>query len=320
MITLIPWIGGKGKLIPTLQNMLPDDFIRFVDVFGGGGTVTFNLALPRNTQRIYNDLNADLANLMRVVKAAPLDFMDQLRFLPPHSRDEFNVLCDYLNTEEFTDEYLQRELDLADRYFDPPDAEIIKNLLRKNSKENPVVRAAAFYKVMRGSFSGTGDSYGARALNVRSFFYQIQRASDALQYVIVENRTYEEIVIQNDHRAALFYFDPPYYTTEKYYAASFGLADHYRLNELIKGLKGYCILSYNNCEFIRDLYKDFYIFLAKRQDSLSQKEGQMYEELIITNYDPREYVSQMSLLEQGSENCILINEPQTTTYLRRNAA
>lgn len=319
MITLIPWIGGKGKLISAIHDMLPRGFARFVDVFGGGGTVTFNLPMQRDVARIYNDLNSNLTNLMRVVKTQTLSLLAELKFLPLHSRDEFSVLVDFLKKKEFTDEYMQREMELADVWFDPPDAGIIKDLMRPTPEGNKVKRAAAFYRVMRGSFSGTGDSFGAKPLNIRHFFYQIWQASRILQQVTVENRSYEDVIVQYDSPLTLFYLDPPYYSTEKYYEEAFHLADHLRLNALFRSIRGYGLLSYNNCEFIRELYKDFYIFLLSRPDSLSQKEGQMFEELLIANYDPRENGGQMCLLEPVSEDCVLINGPlnPTSTYIRR---
>ena len=71
------------------------------------------------------------------------------------------------------------------------------------------------------------------------------------------------------------------------------------------------MVSYNNCEFIRKLYKEFYIFKTTRQDSLSQKEGKLYEELIITNYDPRRFGSQigMWLTDNMGSGYTLIHEP-----------
>jgi len=50
------------------------------------------------------------------------------------------------------------------------------------------------------------------------------------------------------------------------------------------------MLSYNDCAFIRDLYKDFYIESFERLNSISQRyePGGMFKELIITNYNPNE--------------------------------
>ena len=47
------------------------------------------------------------------------------------------------------------------------------------------------------------------------------------------------------------------------------------------------MVSYNYCPFIVELYKEFYIFYTTRPNSMSQKAGSEYEEIVITNYDPR---------------------------------
>ena len=58
------------------------------------------------------------------------------------------------------------------------------------------------------------------------------------------------------------------------------------------------VLSYNDCPFIRKLYQDWYILSFQRSNPLSQKRGSSFGELIITNYDPRPYMtSQMNLFD-----------------------
>ena len=42
MNSFIPWVGGKGKLLWIINKMAPDHYSRFIDVFGGSGTVTNN--------------------------------------------------------------------------------------------------------------------------------------------------------------------------------------------------------------------------------------------------------------------------------------
>lgn len=44
-------------------------------------------------------------------------------------------------------------------------------------------------------------------------------------------------------RDALFYLDPPYHGTEKYYEAGFSHDDHIRLKTVLDGIKGKFILS-----------------------------------------------------------------------------
>lgn len=77
------------------------------------------------------------------------------------------------------------------------------------------------------------------------------------------------------------------------------------------------MVSYNYCPFILDLYKEFYIFYTTRPNSMSQTADSLYEELIITNYDPRKWThagQQFTLFPFGDEeederNYQLIHEP-----------
>ena len=59
------------------------------------------------------------------------------------------------------------------------------------------------------------------------------------------------------------------------------------------------MVSYNYCPYICELYHEFYIFRVVRPNSMSQTAGSEYEEVIITNYDPRPYMtSQMNLFDE----------------------
>ncbi|AND83519.1 DNA adenine methylase [Clostridium tyrobutyricum DIVETGP] len=60
-----------------------------------------------------------------------------------------------------------------------------------------------------------------------------------------------------------------------------------RLCEVLKNVKGRFILSYNDCEFVRELYKDFNIDEVERNHNLVGKykdKEYKYSELIIRNY------------------------------------
>lgn len=62
------------------------------------------------------------------------------------------------------------------------------------------------------------------------------------------------------------------------------------------------MLSYNDCEFIRNLYEGFYIESFERLNSISQRydPGNMFKELLICNYNMNDRRSsqplQMTLL------------------------
>ncbi|MCX8131025.1 MAG: DNA adenine methylase [Clostridia bacterium] len=53
------------------------------------------------------------------------------------------------------------------------------------------------------------------------------------------------------------FLDPPYYGTEKYYQALFTKNDHINLRNVLGRISGKFILTYNDCEYIRELYWNF---------------------------------------------------------------
>ena len=90
--------------------------------------------------------------------------------------------------------------------------------------------------------------------------------------------------------------------------------NHQRLHDTLLNSQGYVMVSYNYCPYICELYQEFYIFRVVRPNSMSQTAGSEYEEVIITNYDPRKAYWQLSLeslLNCGSEaRYELIHEPE----------
>lgn len=112
---------------------------------------------------------------------------------------------------------------------------------------------------------------------------------ERLKSVIIENRDFEDLIKTYDRESALFYIDPPYVASERYYNrnySKFNKDDHIRLNAVLKGIKGRFILSYNDCDFIRDLYKDYNIKCVSRQNLLPAipENCAEFKEVIITNF------------------------------------
>ena len=172
-------------------------------------------------------------------------------------------------------------------------------------------RAAAYYKVCRGSFSGTTSSFGVRPNNLTNFLYLFDDASKRLQDVIIENKDCLDIIRERDGPDSLIYCDPPYFDAESLYAVDFPKEKHEELHHILSQCAGYIVVSYNDCPFIRSLYGDFYILAFRRNNPLSQKAGATYGELIITNYDPRPYIQpQFSMFPAEIENGLTPEELQ----------
>ena len=98
-----------------------------------------------------------------------------------------------------------------------------------------------------------------------------------------------DILTRYDKEGTLFYCDPPYYKAEKVYHMGdyvFDKEQHILLRDSLKSIKGHFVLSYNDDEFIKNLYEGFDIQEVERSSNLSLNNGKkgMYKELIITNF------------------------------------
>jgi DNA adenine methylase len=239
---------------------------------------------------VYNDFNADLANLFRCVKERPFALLKELNFLPLNGRDEFNVLKKYLEKEEFTSEYLREELELAQQNLSGPQFEEIKAILMENAVMNDVKRAAAFFKLIRYSYGSGCTSYGCQPFDIRKTFHLIWSGSRRLKDTVIENKDFEALIRQYDRDNAFFYCDPPYFETEGHYAVEFRREDHARLRDTLAGCQGKWLVSYNDCEYIRELYKDYQIEAVSRINNLAQRydNGCEFPEVLISNYDTSE--------------------------------
>lgn len=110
-----------------------------------------------------------------------------------------------------------------------------------------------------------------------------------LKNASIENKSFEYILKECDYNEDLFfYLNPPYVGTENYYknTGGFGLKEHELLNELLKNIKGKFMLSYNDCDLVRELYKDFNFKELKVRYSLNNNVLKRKEsrEFLIMNF------------------------------------
>lgn len=289
------WVGGKSKLLWLIDKLFPSNHTRIIDVFGGSGTVLMNRPLTTGVLEVYNDFNRDLVNLFFCVKSRTMALLRELGFLPLNSRDDFNVLYKFFCKEEFTQDYQNEQLELSEIYLAPLEYAAIKRLLATKAERGDVKRAADYFKLIRYSFSSGGKSFAGKSCDIRKFFYLVWECSRRLAEVVIENKDFQALIEQYDRDGAVFYCDPPYYEAERCYAVEFPKADHIRLHDTLKKCRGNVMVSYNYCPFICELYSDFYIIYTKRANSMSLVAGSEYEEVIMTNFDPREQLARKTV-------------------------
>ena len=251
--------------------MFPANFDRYIEVFGGGGWVLFGKPPDDRCMEVYNDYNSNLANLFYCVKNRTGAFLKELGFLPLNSRDEFTVIRKFIEKQEPDTRFLIEELELAEKHLMPPDYEEVKKILLENAEVTDVKRAAAFFKLIRYSYGSGCTSYSCRPFDVRNCFDTIWQASRRLADTVIENKDFEALIRQYDRDSAFFYCDPPYYETEGHYAVVFRKEDHKRLRDTLTGSRGKWMVSYNDCDFIRELYAGYFITAVTRINNLAQR-------------------------------------------------
>lgn len=132
---------------------------------------------------------------------------------------------------------------------------------------------------------------GVKTIDVGAIVSRIPEVSKRTETVFLENQDAFVLIPKRDIPTGLIYADPPYVDAEKCYDVWFPRDNHIRLRDRLVTCHGKVILSYNNCPFVWELYRDrFYIFSLVRENPLAQSKAATYRELILTNYDPRPYM------------------------------
>ena len=245
MNSFIPWIGGKKLLRKQILARFPDNFDRYIEVFGGAGWVLFGKEKKKELE-VYNDFDGELVNLFRCVKYHCGEVQRELREVLI-SRESFFDYKAQMSTRGLTD----------------------------------IQRAARYFYIIKISYGADRKTFGVSAKNLLDSVEYLREIQHRLAKVVIENRDFENLIKVYDRQSALFYVDPPYCGTEKYYDNGFSVEDHQRLKNTLCDVKGKFLLSYNDDVFIRELYHDFRIEEVQRANNLSN--GQ-YRELLIRNY------------------------------------
>ena len=279
MNSFMSWIGGKKALREVIVTRFPLYYERYIEVFGGGGWVLFHKN-PGNDFEVYNDFNSLLTNLYLCVRDHPQELIEALRFVL-NSREEF------------------------DR---------VKEALACGSPASDVQRAAWFYQLIRYSYASGLTSYGSQPHDIWSDFPLIEQAHRRLARVVIENKDCVKLIKQYDRPISFFYCDPPYFTTERYYKNvgedGFRKKDHIRLRNALMHIDGKFLLSYNDCDFVRELYDapGIYIEAVTRLNNIKQRydNGAQFPEILVANYDISERMrsepQQLNLFQIGGMN------------------
>lgn len=291
----VKWAGGKGSLIPQLNNFYPYELKngiieRYIEPFVGGGAVLIDILQKYDVQEAYAfDINIDLINSYNVIKNNVEDLITNLK--------------------QMETEYLQLEQEERKNYFYNKRDEY--NNYRLEGIEQNIQRAAQFIYLNRTCFNGLYRVNKTGKFNVPMGNYKnpticdeenLRNLSELIQNVQFQYGDYRrsmEYVTEN----TFVYFDPPYrplnvtsgftsYTKEDFNDDNQReLAEFYReLNEQNAKL----MLSNSNPKntnkedtFFDNIYQGFNIdeIYASRMINANSKGRGKISEILVTNYD-----------------------------------
>lgn len=230
------WHGGKWLLAPWIISFFPRHRV-YVEPFGGAASVL--LRKPRAHAEVYNDLDATVVNVFRVLRdpAKAAELARRLA-LTPYARAEFD-----LSYEPPTD-----DVDAAHKAM-------VRSFMGFGSDSITRTCRTGF----RASLTGGAGAVPSREWG--SFHELIATFTNRLRGVLIEQRPAVELFDLTDGADTLYFLDPPYILSTRTamsngrgavhgYAHEMTDGDHERLLGRIRGIDGMVVL----CGYPHPLY------------------------------------------------------------------
>ncbi|HET54158.1 MAG TPA: DNA adenine methylase [Ignavibacteria bacterium] len=260
--------GGKSRAVKFLQRFIPP-FSEFREPLFGGGSFSIYMVQKYPT-RIFkaSDINYDLFCFWNELKS--------------NSENMINEIYKVYEIEKN-----------GRRLFDS----IMK---KRNDDLTSLQRAVDFFLLNRITFSGVVDSggYSEQAFQKRftkSSIERLKSTSKIIQNIEFSHTDYSALLEEHGNDVFIF-LDPPYYsaTKSKLYGKNGNLHvnfDHELFFQKLNSCTFNWLITYDNSEFVKELYKDYFIIewqLQYGMNNYKKKNSAKGEELLIANYDLKE--------------------------------
>lgn len=172
-----------------------------------------------------------------------------------------------------------RIVNLSDKLNNTDENDEILHILAVNKHSSNKFDRAAFKWVL-SRFLGTKGLI-VRELKYKDLDFNIECNSLSLSGADILNLDYIEVFEKYDSEETFFLLDPPYYIPRVggYYSCESEFFYHKEFSDYVKKLKGKWLLTYNNSDYIKELFKEY------NQESIKiDMFGLDYSELYIRNY------------------------------------
>lgn len=212
------YFGAKTALIDDIIKLVAPLYstgriTAFVDVFGGAGNVLLNVPLEWKVNRIYNDIDSRLYNLM-------LDLKDEKK----------------------------RNLLFENLFWSLSSKQLFNDFKTKEQNDS----FEFLYRIFN-SFNGDTYSYRTKITIFReSYSSQLSLLKRNWKYIQNWNNEYldfENLIKKYDSATTFFYLDTPYLTGGKNYKYIFEIKDFERLKNAINNMKGFYLMNESERDF-----------------------------------------------------------------------
>jgi DNA adenine methylase len=240
--------GGKTRGVEFITQFFPKNLDKLLSPFFGGGSIELSVAAKGTIVYGY-DIFCPLVEFWQCLMTQPNELADKVEEYYPLPKDKFY------------------ELQHSQTKF-----------------KTKLERAAVYYVLNRSSFSGATLSGGMSPNHPRFTLTSIERLRNySNPNIKVEKADFETSL--KKHPFTFTYLDPPYLIKSSLYGKK-GNAhkdfDHEVLADILKS-RDHWILSYNDCDEIRNIYEGFHILTPNWKYGMSN--DKMSREILIFSKD-----------------------------------
>ncbi len=256
-ISPLRYPGGKTRACKIIDNIITEHFdISQFDTlcspFFGGGSFEFYFQNKYNYKLIVNDKFTPLYNFWQQIKTNKHILCDELTKITSVSKAQF---INYRDTiMELNDDMLQQSIQ--------------------------------YFIINRCSFSGATLSGGfSQEASLKRYTPSSINKIKSLDFTNIDvyNFDFEYFIDNFTNENTLIFLDPPYYLEKqsKLYGNNGDMHEnfnHHLLCEIMKTKKNW-LITYNNCEYIKNIYKDYLIIEVNW--SYGMNKSKLSSEIII---------------------------------------
>jgi len=221
----ISYFGGKSRLAKKITRLIPKH-VSHIEPFCGAAWVLFQKE-PSKVE-VVNDLDNDLITFWRVIQNHLAAFLEYFRYA-----------------------VVSRELFAIENRKDP-------------TTLTDIQKAVRFYYLQRLGYGGktSGRTFGGgvvrpSSLNLTTIEDVLLEVHWRMKRVTIEHMDACVCIQHYDRPTSFFFIDPPYYHVSQDYAAKFSDKDFIRLRDTLLMVKGKFLLTLNDTQAIRSIFKAF---------------------------------------------------------------